>query len=80
MKKNDYFDRHEPISLKEWIVTYLFLCIPIVGLILLFVWSFSKQVKISKQTWAQCVLCFFGFFGILFVILGLSYGWDILLF
>jgi len=74
MTHKDYIDRYETVSLKEWIVSYLLLCIPIAGIIFAFYWAFSGQEKISKQTWAQCVLVFFGFFIVVYVLLELVFS------
>ncbi len=55
VNKDQYFD-NDTITLGQWITTYLLMCIPIVGIVMLFVWAFSNGVNPSKKTWAQCVL------------------------
>ena len=52
MENNQY----QPISIGDWIVTYLLMSIPIVGQILLLVWAFSASTHPSKKSWAQAVL------------------------
>jgi len=49
MTHKDYIDRYETISLKEWIVSYLLLCISIAGIIFLslFFHNFSFFLKLS---------------------------------
>ena len=44
------------MSVGDWIVTYLLMCIPIVGIIMLFVWAFGGDTQPSKKTWAQATL------------------------
>ena len=44
------------MSLGDWIVTYLLICIPVVGIIMLFVWAFGSDSQPSKKTWAQATL------------------------
>ncbi len=49
----------EIIYVKEWLITILILCIPIVNIVMPFVWAFSKGVKKSKQNFFKAVLWFF---------------------
>ena len=44
------------MSVGDWIVTYLLMCIPIIGIIMLFVWAFGGDTQPSKKTWAQATL------------------------
>ena len=46
------------VSLGGWLITFLILCIPIVGIVMLFVWSYgnSNPIHPSKKTWAQAML------------------------
>jgi hypothetical protein len=49
---------YQPIKLGEWIVTYLLMAIPVVNIIMLFVWAFSSETHPSKKTYAQASLIF----------------------
>ena len=44
------------VSVGEWMITKLILCVPFVGLIMLFVWAFGGGTSISKQNWAKAEL------------------------
>jgi predicted permease len=44
------------MSVGDWIVTYLLMCIPLVGIIMLFVWAFGSDTRPSRKTWAQATL------------------------
>ena len=44
------------VTLGEWIVTIIITAIPLVGLIMLFVWAFGDGTNPSKKTWAQAYL------------------------
>ena len=44
------------VTLGEWIVTLIITAIPLVGLIMLFVWAFGDGTNPSKKTWAQAYL------------------------
>ena len=49
-------DHSEPISVKEWVITYLIMSLPIIGFVMLFVWGFSKNTHLSKANWAKAAL------------------------
>ena len=40
--------QYNPISVGEWIITTIILAIPIVGIIMLFVWGFRSNTQPSK--------------------------------
>lgn len=48
-----------PVSVKDWIITMVITAIPMVGFIMLFVWSFSDSTHPSKKNWAKASLIFF---------------------
>ncbi len=60
------------MSLGDWIITYLVTCIPLVGIIMLFVWAFGEAGgQPSKKTWAQASLVWILVVTVLwFVVLG----------
>ena len=61
-------DRNAPVvSLGEWIITFIVLAIPIVNIVMLFVWAFSGATNPSKQNFCKATLivylvCFVLFF------------------
>lgn len=62
------------ISLGEWIITFIVLAIPLVNIVMLFVWAFSSSANPSKQNFCKATLivylvaivCFFLFGGLAF--------------
>lgn len=44
------------VSVGEWIVTFILMAIPVVNLILLFVWGFSDSTALSKKNYARAAL------------------------
>ncbi len=67
----------EPVSVGEWLITFLIMVIPIVGIIMLFVWAFGSGAKASKKNFAQAQLIVFLIIfalGILFSLLGALVG------
>lgn len=79
VNKDQYFD-NDTITLGQWITTYLLMCIPIIGIVMLFVWAFSNSVNPSKKTWAQCVLILMLFVLVVSTILWSITGWSFISF
>ena len=52
----DMFDTGQKVTFLEWIFAYLILCIPVVNVLVMIIWSFGSKTKESKQTWAQLML------------------------
>jgi hypothetical protein len=48
--------REQPVSVGNWVLTMLVMVIPLVNLILLFVWAFNGRAAISKSNWAKATL------------------------
>jgi len=46
------------VSVGEWLVTMLIAAIPLVNLVMLFVWAFGSNTKLSKANWAKASLIF----------------------
>lgn len=64
-----------PVTVGEWMWTTLVAGIPFVGLVMLFVWAFSKAENPSKANWAKATLLWMLIIGLimaLFFILFLS--------
>jgi uncharacterized membrane protein YidH (DUF202 family) len=47
---------NEVISVKQWILTMIILAIPLLNLIMLFVWSFSRNANINKRNYSRATL------------------------
>lgn len=47
---------YKPLTVGDWMVTILVTFIPLVNLIMYFVWAFSSTSHPSKKTWAQASL------------------------
>lgn len=45
-----------PMSLGDWLLTILALMIPCVGIILYFVWAFSKSGNINRRNYCRAML------------------------
>ncbi len=51
---------NEPVSVGEWVIAYLLQLIPIVGIVMLFIWAFGDTAKPSKANWAKATLIWIG--------------------
>lgn len=46
----------EPVTVKEWLITMLLLCIPIANIVLMFYWAFGGDAKKSKSNYFKASL------------------------
>ena len=73
---------YQPITIGEWLITFIITSIPLVGFIMLFVLAFGDGAHPSKKTWAQAYLIIMVivivlmiiFFGVIASILGSFVG------
>jgi hypothetical protein len=67
---------YQPVTVGNWMVTMLLMCIPIVNIVLLFVWGFGSNTLVSKANWAKASLIWFlisiVFYVLIFVVFGLG--------
>ena len=45
-----------PISVGDWVVTILITALPIIGLVMLFIWGFGSGTPVSKANYAKAAL------------------------
>ena len=45
-----------PVSVGDWVVTILVTSLPIIGIIMLFVWGFGSGTPVSKANYAKAAL------------------------
>ncbi len=45
--------RNEPMSVKDWLITYLITVIPIVNIVMLITWAVSDKTNVNKRNWAR---------------------------
>ena len=44
------------VTIGDWIVTFILMAIPLVNIIMIFVWAFSSSTPVSKANWAKASL------------------------
>ncbi len=66
---------NQVVKTGDWVVTLLIAAIPLVGLIMMFVWAFGGNTTPSKANWAKAMLIWAAIIiglTLLFTILGVS--------
>ncbi len=48
--------QYEPVRFGDWMLTMLICVIPLVNIIMLFVWAFGSSTNPSKANWAKASL------------------------
>jgi branched-subunit amino acid transport protein AzlD len=64
----------KPMSVKDWLVTLLIMAIPIVGLVMLFIYAFGNNENVNKQNWAKAQLIMMAIIIALIFIVFLIFG------
>jgi len=64
----------QPLSVKDWLVTLLLLAIPIVGIVLLFVYAFGSNENVNRQNWAKAQLIMLAIVMVLVIFFLLLFG------
>ena len=62
------------ISVGDWVVTFIITAIPIVNIVMLFVWAFGGNTNPSKANWAKASLIFMLFAVVLYIIVFVVIG------
>ncbi|HEX5961331.1 MAG TPA: hypothetical protein VFY97_08830 [Rhodanobacteraceae bacterium] len=63
-----------PVSLGDWVLTLIILCIPLVNLVMLFVWGFSAGTHPSKQNFCRAYLILLAIVFVLAILFGIMGG------
>ncbi|MGB2957857.1 MAG: hypothetical protein WBG01_17690 [Bacteroidota bacterium] len=59
----------QPITLGEWMLTIFLTAIPIVNIIMLFVWAFGSTTNLSKANWAKATLIWIAIMIVFYVLI-----------
>lgn len=49
---------HSVVTIGDWVITMILMCIPVVNFIMLLVWAFGGGTPASKANWAKASLIF----------------------
>ena len=67
-------DMDEVMSVKEWLITLLILCVPLVNIIMMFVWGFGSSTKPTKANFCKAYLILTAIVIVLYVLLLMVVG------
>ncbi|HPE34170.1 MAG TPA: hypothetical protein PLI65_05165 [Bacteroidales bacterium] len=62
------------VTTGDWVVTMLISAIPIVGIIMLFVWAFGSGTNPSKANWAKAALIWMVIGIVIFILFSWIFG------
>ncbi len=62
------------VSIGEWMVTILITALPLIGLIMLFVWAFGDNANPSKKNWAIATLIWYAIALVLVILFFVIFG------
>lgn len=63
-----------PVSVGDWILTLIVLAIPLVNIVMLFVWGFSSGTHPSKQNYCRAALIIGAVFFVLWLVFVFTIG------
>ena len=61
------------VSVKEWLLTNLILMIPLVNLIMMFVWAFSSNTNPNKANYFKAALILFVIVMVIYLVLAVVF-------
>lgn len=70
--QNVYPVKDDVVTTKEWIITMLILLIPVVNIVMTFIWAFGSNTKPSKANYFKASIIFWLIGIVLFLILMFS--------
>jgi heme/copper-type cytochrome/quinol oxidase subunit 2 len=62
------------MKVSDWFITIFITAIPIVGLIMLFVWGFGSNTNTTKANWAKAVLLWYAVMIVLYAFIAIIFG------
>ncbi len=66
------------MSVGDWMLTLLITFIPIVNIIMLFVWGFGSTTAPNKANWAKAMLAWFAIMIVFYIVIFLVFGAAVL--
>ena len=77
MNENDssnFSPDNEVMSVGKWVVTYLIMMIPCVGIIMTFVWAFSSRGNVNRRNYCRAFLIIIAVIVVIYLILWIIFG------
>ena len=67
-------DNDAVMLVQDWLITLLILCVPLVNIIMMFVWGFGSNTKPTKANFCKAYLILTAIFVVLYVLLIMVVG------
>jgi heme/copper-type cytochrome/quinol oxidase subunit 2 len=67
-------NQQETMSVKDWLITLVITCIPLVGFIMLFVWAFSDSGPVARRNWAKAGLILAAILIVVYILIAILFG------
>ena len=71
---NNYSNKDEVVTLGEWIIALLVMCVPCVNVVMMFVWAFGSSTKKSKSNFFKAALIMYAIFIVLYLLFWIIFG------
>lgn len=62
------------VKTSDWVLTLFIAAIPLVGLIMLFVWGFGSDTNPNKTNWAKALLIWYAILFVIYLFIALVFG------
>jgi len=59
---------HPEMGLRDWVITVFLSFLPLIGLVMLIVWSLNDHINPNKRNWARAVLIVYLIFTVLYLL------------
>lgn len=63
-----------PMSVKDWLLTLLVLCVPCVGIVMTFVWAFGSNGNLNRKNYAKAMLVIWAVILVLYLLIFIIAG------
>lgn len=70
----NYDAKAQVMTVKEWVITLILTAIPLVGIVMLFIWAFGSDTNKNKSNWAKAALILAAIFLVLYIIMIALFG------
>lgn len=57
------------MSVKDWVITLIITAIPMVGIVMLFVWAFGSDTNLNKRNWSKAALIIAAIVAVLYFVI-----------
>lgn len=70
---NDY-SKVKVMSVKEWLLIFVIMILPIVNIVMLFIWAFGSETNKIKSNWAKATLIWMVIVIVLYILFFAAFG------